>query len=41
MARGEEIPKTNPAGIEKLIEQIREMNLEPGVLLWAAIQACC
>jgi hypothetical protein len=30
MAKGEEIPKTNPAEIEKLIEQIRATNLEPG-----------
>ena len=30
MAKGEEIPKTNPAEIEKLIEQIRGTNLEPG-----------
>jgi transposase len=30
MAKGEEIPKTNPAEIEKLIEQIRAANLEPG-----------
>ena len=29
MAKGEEIPKTNPAEIEKLIEQIRATNLEP------------
>jgi hypothetical protein len=27
----EEIPKTNPAEIEKLIEQIRGPNLDPGV----------
>jgi transposase len=31
MAKGDEIPKTNPAEIEKLIEQIRGTNLEPGV----------
>jgi transposase len=31
MAKGGEIPKTNPAEIEKLIEQIRGTNLEPGV----------
>ncbi len=30
MGKGEEIPKTNPAEIEKLIEQIRGTNLEPG-----------
>jgi hypothetical protein len=30
MAKGEEIPKTNPAEIEKLIEQVRATNLEPG-----------
>jgi hypothetical protein len=30
MAKGEDIPKTSPAEIEKLIEQIRETNLEPG-----------
>src|SRR6266542_1329864 len=30
MAQGEEIPKTNPAEIEKLIEQVRATNLEPG-----------
>ena len=30
MGRGKEIPKTNPAEIEKLIEQIRGTNLEPG-----------
>jgi hypothetical protein len=30
MAKGEEIPKTSPAEIEKLIEQIRGTNLEPG-----------
>src|SRR5215470_20352513 len=29
MAKREEIPKTNPAEIEKLIEQIRATNLEP------------
>jgi hypothetical protein len=29
MAKGEDIPKTSPAEIEKLIEQIRETNLEP------------
>lgn len=29
MAKGEEIPKTNPTEIEKLIEQIRGTNLEP------------
>jgi hypothetical protein len=31
MVRGEEIAKTSPAEIEKLIEQNRETNLEPGV----------
>jgi hypothetical protein len=31
MAKGGEIPKTNPAEIENLIEQIRGTNLEPGV----------
>jgi transposase len=31
MAKGEELPKTNPAEIEKLIEQIRGTNLEPSV----------
>ena len=30
MAKGEEIPRTNPAEIEHLIEQIRSTNLEPG-----------
>lgn len=30
MAKGEEIPRTNPAEIENLIEQIRGTNLEPG-----------
>jgi transposase len=30
MAKGEEIPRTNPAEIEHLIEQIRGTNLEPG-----------
>jgi hypothetical protein len=30
MAKGEDIPKTSPTEIEKLIEQIRETNLEPG-----------
>jgi len=30
MAKGEEIPRTNPAEIEKLIEQIRGTNLDPG-----------
>src|SRR5262245_25509575 len=30
MGKGEEIPKTKPAEIEKLIEQIRGTNLEPG-----------
>ena len=30
MAKGEEIPKTNPAEVENLIEQIRGTNLEPG-----------
>jgi hypothetical protein len=30
MAKGEEIPKTNPAEVEDLIEQIRGTNLEPG-----------
>ena len=29
MAKGEEIPKTNPAEVENLIEQIRGTNLEP------------
>jgi hypothetical protein len=29
MAKGEEIPKTNPAEVENLIQQIREANLEP------------
>jgi len=29
MAKGEEIPKTNPAEVENLIEQIRATNLEP------------
>jgi hypothetical protein len=28
MAKGEDIPKTNPTEIEKLIEQIRETNPE-------------
>jgi hypothetical protein len=30
VAKGEEIPKTNPSEIENLIEQIRGTNLEPG-----------
>jgi hypothetical protein len=30
MAKVEEIPKTNPAEIEKLIEQIGSTKLEPG-----------
>jgi hypothetical protein len=30
MAKGEEIPETNPAEIKKLIEQMRATNLEPG-----------
>src|SRR5215211_1300767 len=30
MAKGEEIPRTNPAEIEKLIEQIRGTNLDQG-----------
>jgi transposase len=30
MAKGEEIPRTNPAEIENLIEQIRGTNLDPG-----------
>jgi hypothetical protein len=30
MGKGEEIPKTKPAEIEKLIEQIRRTDLEPG-----------
>jgi hypothetical protein len=30
MSKGEEIPKTSPAEIEKLIEQVRATNLEPG-----------
>jgi len=30
MAKEEEIPRTNPAEIEQLIEQIRSTNLEPG-----------
>jgi hypothetical protein len=30
MAKGEEIPRTNPAEVENLIEQIRGTNLEPG-----------
>ena len=29
MGKGEEIPKTNPAEIENLIEQIRGTNLDP------------
>ena len=29
MAKMEEIPKTNPAEVENLIEQIRAANLEP------------
>jgi hypothetical protein len=29
VAKGEEIPKTNPSEIENLIEQIRGTNLEP------------
>lgn len=29
MAKGKEIPKTNPAEVENLIEQIRGTNLEP------------
>ncbi len=29
MAKGEEIPKTNPAEVENLIKQIRGTNLEP------------
>jgi transposase len=31
MAKGEEIPKTNPAEIENLVKQIRGANLEPSV----------
>ena len=31
MAKGDETPRTNPAEIENLIEQIRGTNLEPGV----------
>ena len=31
MAKGEEIPRTNPAEVENLIEQIRGTNLDPGV----------
>jgi|SRR5262245_14425432 len=30
MAKGDETPRTNPAEIESLIEQIRGTNLEPG-----------
>ena len=30
MAKGDETPRTNPAEIENLIEQIRGTNLEPG-----------
>src|SRR5215510_7091057 len=30
MAKEDETPRTNPAEIEKLIEQIRATNLEPG-----------
>src|SRR5262249_2992148 len=30
MAKGDETPRTNPADIENLIEQIRGTNLEPG-----------
>jgi hypothetical protein len=30
MAKPDEIPKTNPAEVESLIEQIRRTNLEPG-----------
>jgi len=29
MAKGDETPRTNPAEIENLIEQIRGTNLEP------------
>jgi hypothetical protein len=31
MAKEDETPRTNPAEIENLIEQIRGTNLEPGV----------
>jgi hypothetical protein len=31
MAKGDETPRTNPAEIKNLIEQIRGTNLEPRV----------